>query len=150
MKIHRGMKTGSKFEDLMSVSASLRKSLWIQINRDDVVKGQNNSNMLFQLRSKKESKKVKRINWKKGVNKQVWLCHLLDVSVTEKRVLRSPVSLQFTKFIGFRTAVSTVVPVKMEKFCDFTASRPLEIPSEACEFEFSSDFSMRKIQHSCN
>lgn len=49
--------------------------------------------------------------------------------------MRSPVSLQFTKFIGFPTAVSTVVPVKMEKFCDFTASRPLEIPSEVCQFK---------------
>lgn len=69
-------------------------------------------------------------------------------SVSRKRVLRSPVSFLFTKFIGFPTAVSTVVPVKMEKFYDFIASRPLEMPTEVCEFKFS-DFSMSKIQHSC-
>lgn len=34
---------------------------------------------------------------------------------SEKRLLRSPVSLQSTKFVRFPTAVSTVVPVKMNK-----------------------------------
>lgn len=48
--------------------------------------------------------------------------------VSEKHCLRSPVSLQSTKFIRFPSALSTVVPVKMEKFCDFTAPRPLAIP----------------------
>lgn len=46
-------------------------------------------------------------------------------SVSEKRLLKSPDSLLSTKFLRCPTAVSTVVPVKTERFCDFTQPRPL-------------------------